>query len=231
MKTNASLPIQFKSFDDSKENKGSFTGYVSVFENVDFGGDIVDSSAFDAEIADNPSKIYPLLHGHYSDNVVGGFTITKDNYGLLMDGFFNLEVQQGKEDYSNAKAGVLTGFSIGYRVKKYENNDDGTRRLLEIKLYEGSIVTFPMNDEARLTGIKQLPQNEREFEYALREVGFSKNKAKAITCHGFKYAELGEDQVKSSADECDAQNNEQLANELQGIKQTLEGILEKWQKF
>lgn len=182
-KKQQSLFMEFKSIDDAN---GEFQGYVSVFNNVDFGGDVVAESAFDAEIANNPNKLYPLLHSHDSRRPCGGFKILKDNYGLKMNGFFDLNVKDGAECYSLAKKGVMTGFSIGYSVKEIELQDDGTRVLKEINLYEGSIVVFPMNDAARLTGIKQLPETERDFEAFLRDAGYSRSKAKAITGHGFK---------------------------------------------
>ena len=48
--------------------------------------------------------------------------------------------------------------SIGYDPvqKSYETDKDGqtTRRLKEVALWEGSLVTFPMNPKARVTGVK-----------------------------------------------------------------------------
>ena len=37
---------ELKAYSSDEENKGEFTGYASVFGNVDLGGDIVERGAF-----------------------------------------------------------------------------------------------------------------------------------------------------------------------------------------
>ena len=69
------------------------------------------------------------------------------------------------------------------------DGEDGgpTRILTEIKLWEVSIVTFPANDEALISSIKQLtPEQWRDLEALLRDAkGLSRADAvKAIS--GFK---------------------------------------------
>jgi phage head maturation protease len=47
-------------------------------------------------------------------------------------------------------AGALDGLSIGFRTTKAEPLPGGGRRLVELELWEVSLVTFPMLPEARL---------------------------------------------------------------------------------
>jgi HK97 family phage prohead protease len=58
----------------------------------------------------------------------------------------------GREAHIDLKAGALDGLSIGYRVKS--DAYDGRRRarlLKDLDLLEVSLVSFPMNDAARVT--------------------------------------------------------------------------------
>ena len=51
------------------------------------------------------------------------------------------------------KRGIVKGMSIGYdSIKKSFDKD--VRDLQEVKLYEGSIVPWPMNDLAQVTDVK-----------------------------------------------------------------------------
>jgi hypothetical protein len=74
-------------------------------------------------------------------------------------GELNLEVSRGREVYSLAKQGAVTGLSIGYQAVKYELREDAgqmwpTRLLKEVKLFEYSLTPVPMNEEARITRVK-----------------------------------------------------------------------------
>jgi hypothetical protein len=88
------------------------------------------------------------------------------------------------------KAKVISGMSIGFETIGEEwDKDNRLRRLTKLNLWEGSIVTFPANEAAQVDAVKsiltqgELP-TEREFEDFLREAGFSKTQAAAITNHG-----------------------------------------------
>ena len=47
-------------------------------------------------------------------------------------------------------AGAIDGLSIGYRTVRAERDGKGQRRLAELELWEVSLVTFPMLQEARV---------------------------------------------------------------------------------
>ena len=169
----------------TNDDSGQFEAYLSVFDNVDFGNDKVVKGAF-AESLAGSGRMFPLLDQHDSRHVIGGFTAMEDNIGLKISGEFNLDTQQGREGYSNAKKGYLTGFSMGYRVKDYRYEDD-IRVLEKVDLMEGSLVTFPMNDKARLVAIKSTDDiTERNIERVLRDAGLSRKDAKAIVSGGVK---------------------------------------------
>ena len=67
-----------------------------------------------------------------------------------------LDVARAKEAYALLKEGVLSGLSIGYSPRRYRMDPDtGVRLLAELDLWEVSLVTFPANDAAQVSVVKQ----------------------------------------------------------------------------
>ena len=142
---------------------GEFQGYVSTFGNVDEGGDIVVQGAFTKTLEEN--KAFPLLWAHDPSKpatVVGSFHGAEDIHGLLINGNF-LPDPDSQNVRMKVKAlvdrGVKFGLSIGYKALKFGNdrlNGSVVRRLDELKLYEGSLALFPMNEMALLTEVKAI---------------------------------------------------------------------------
>lgn len=57
------------------------------------------------------------------------------------------------------KMGALDSMSIGYIPTKYDiDNESGVRSLTEVKLYEVSVVPFPMNEQAKITAVKSIEE-------------------------------------------------------------------------
>lgn len=152
---------------------GTFEGYVSVYDVVDAGNDLVEKGAFSKTIAENGSQV-PLLWQHNPDEPIGTLELEDDDKGLKVKGSLVLDVERARDAYALLKAGVVRGMSIGYKAvtKKIE---EGVRHLKEIRLYEGSLVTFPMNPLAQVTAVKAEEKTddfdttlERYRTYALR---------------------------------------------------------------
>jgi hypothetical protein len=84
--------------------------------------------------------------------------------------------------------------SIGYMLDDYEyDKEKGIWLLKAIDLWEVSLVTFPANDEARISDVKSLLARGEtpppsKVERALREVGFSGSQAKAFMAKGYSAA-------------------------------------------
>jgi hypothetical protein len=149
-----SFQFELKSLDEA----GKFSGYLAVFGNVDAGGDRIEKGAFSRTL--NTKNRFSLLWQHRMDKPIGGFTGKEDEHGLLIDGELNLGVQQAQEAYALLKKRDIDGLSIGYDAVKYDmeasTGENRIRVLKEIKLYEGSLVTFPMNESAVVTDVKSL---------------------------------------------------------------------------
>jgi len=183
------LPFEVKSVDA----EGKFSGYLAVFGNLDSYGDKIRKGAFKATLKEHAAKgrKVVILWQHRWDQPLGVFDVLReDDVGLYVEGQLLVgDVRQAGEAHALMKAGAITGMSIGFESVAYKIDKDGNRELTEIKLWEGSIVTFPANDEARIDAVKSaleagtLPSLP-DFEKFLREAGFSKTQAAAIASGG-----------------------------------------------
>lgn len=145
-----SFAFEIKSIDD----QGKFTGIASVYGNVDLGGDLVQKGAFTKTLAERGTEV-PILWQHKTAEPIGLGTLTDGPDGLMIEGQLCLDTVRGKEAYALMKAKIIKGFSIGYDTIK-QKFEKGVRNLLELKLWEVSCVTFPMNEEALLTSVKSI---------------------------------------------------------------------------
>lgn len=179
--------LEVKGVSDS----GVFEGYASTFGERDLGGDIVVAGAFTKSLKARGAKGIRMFADHDSTKRIGVWTdVSEDQTGLYVKGQLLTEKQIGREAYIDLKNGALDGMSIGFRVKS--DSYDGRRKarmLKEVDLLEISLVSFPMNESARVTAVKSI-KTIREFEDFLRDVGgYSHAAAKAIAASGFKAAE------------------------------------------
>ena len=90
--------------------------------------------------------------------------VREDACGLYVKGRLLADVAQGREALALVEAGAIDGLSIGYRTKR-AIKDGGARRLLEVELWEVSLVTFPMLPEARVAAKGDAP-----FDRDMREM-------------------------------------------------------------
>jgi HK97 family phage prohead protease len=174
--------------------EGQLEGYASTFNNKDRGDDIVEPGAFTKTIAaaEKKGRLPKMLDHHNLREPVGAWDFFKeDRKGLFAQGHLVLAVQRAKELHALLQEKVMDGLSIGFKAVKFMIDEkSGVRRLMEVDLFEVSIVTLGMNPKALVTGVKGyegMIENVREFESFLREVGgFSRKEAKLLTGHGFK---------------------------------------------
>lgn len=147
---------------DTDPNFGVIEGYASTFGNVDLGLDIVDKGAFKKTLRDNGGKVAILADHNPTEQIGWNEKGEEDDTGLFVVGKLNLVVQKAKERYALAKQafdiGAPAGLSIGYTTIKGEPDTENPRirRLKELKLWEYSLVTFPMNTSAMLTAAKSM---------------------------------------------------------------------------
>ncbi len=135
---------------------GVFEGYASVFGREDQGRDVVMPGAFRRALARRGAAGIRMLWHHDPREPIGVWTaIEEDARGLLARGRLVLEVGRGREALALIRAGAVDGLSIGFRtVRSRTEARTGVRQLLELDLWEISLVTFPMNDAARISEAK-----------------------------------------------------------------------------
>jgi HK97 family phage prohead protease len=158
------------------DEKGTFTGYGSIFGNEDQGSDIMQKGAFTKSLTKRPAQKVKLLYQHKTDEPIGIFEdMYEDAKGLFVKGKLAMGTQKGREAYELLKMGALDGMSIGFRAdpekQGYNESKRGTRTLKEVDLMEISLVTFPMNESALIETVKGNAKNIREWEKILREAG------------------------------------------------------------
>ena len=176
----------------SLDEEGVFEGYASTFGNKDQGGDIVMPGAFARSLKARGVKGVKMLADHDPRQRIGVWTdIVEDADGLKVKGRLLTEKANAREALVDLRAGALDGLSIGGRTTS--DSHDGRKRARMIKefdLYEISLVSFPMNEAARVTSVKAAARiaTIREFEDFLRdEGGFSHAAAKSIAAGGWKH--------------------------------------------
>jgi len=189
--------FEFREVKLSDDAPGLFSGYGSIFGNVDEVNDIVAPGAFAKSLKqwsaiDRP---VPILWQHRSGEPIGVYTkIVEDDKGLRIEGRLLVDdVLKARETYALMKIGAVSGLSIGYFVVKSEFNEKtNVRTLVELDLVEISLVTFPANEDARVDAVKfklahgGLPTLP-EFEKVLREAGFSKTQAAVVANRGLTH--------------------------------------------
>lgn len=160
------------------QDAGSFEGYASTYGNTDAGGDIVAPGAFADSLQGRTSKVKMLLN-HNRDEVIGVWKgMQSDNIGLKVEGQLLLTTTRGKDVYEQIKAGALDSLSIGYRVLEDAwDRVTEVRTIVKASLMEVSVVTFPMNELAGITGVKSMAEEINELttlpdmERFLRDAG------------------------------------------------------------
>ena len=134
------------------EEDGTFSGFLSVYDVVDAYGDIVERGAFAQTLKANGGSV-PLLWQHDVRSPIGTLELLDTDDALEAKGRLVLSVAKAREAYSLLKANVVRGLSIGFRSVT-EEYVGAKRKLKEIRLYEGSLVTFPANPLALVNAVK-----------------------------------------------------------------------------
>lgn len=152
-----SLPIE-AGLKDLDAKQGIITGYWASYNVEDEIGDIIAPGAFAKTIAEwGPSGVKPrikYLYMHDPFQALGKPSVLReDDFGL----YYEAKVVQttwGRDVLLLYEEGIINEHSIGFRTIKSEVVGNDGRRLLEIRLYEGSAVLWGMNPNTPTTGMK-----------------------------------------------------------------------------
>lgn len=123
-----------------------FAGYAALFDIRDADRDVIRKGAFERTLAGRASKV-PVLWQHRPGRQIGtAELIAEDTRGLRIVGRIDADTDRAA---AALKQGEVTGLSFGYRARTARHSDQG-RELLEIDLFEVSLVTHPLQHGARV---------------------------------------------------------------------------------
>ena len=123
-----------------------FAGYAALFDVPDGISDTIVAGAFARTLRQRDGPI-PLYWQHNPDQQIGVVEkISEDDRGLAV--VARIDNPEGRA----AKAlttRTVEGLSFGYRATGYTQTDSG-RQLTDIDLFEVSLVTHPLQPQARV---------------------------------------------------------------------------------
>ena len=142
-----------------------FAGYASLFNRRDRSGDIVEPGAFAETLKRSGAQGVRMLFQHDPAEPVGTWLeLRETRHGLYVEGRLDRNVQRGRELASLIESRGLDGLSIGFRtVRARADRAARARRLVQVELWEISLVSFPMQDGARVSAMARRAAAERLF--------------------------------------------------------------------
>ncbi len=188
--------------EDQDDGFFRFEGLASTFGNIDLTDDIIEKGAFIESLAQLLPKV---LWQHYSDEPIGMPEIIAENEeGLFLRAKLPIEdtLVSGRV-MPQVKVGSIDSMSIGFNIPAggSETREDGIRVIRKINLKEVSLVTFPANPEARVSGFKSKKDqiiycieqvkgmSVRDIEKALRESELFSKEAATFLAGNLKQSE------------------------------------------
>lgn len=148
---------------------GIITGYFSTFGVTDLDGDIMEKGCFRKSIAErgpNGKNEIKFLWQHDSWKPLGPINVLKeDNTGLYFEAKIS-DTTYGTDALKLYRDGVINQHSIGFQTIKSieEQVDEETEitRITEVKLWEGSAVTWGANPNTPFNGFKSFTNEQKE---------------------------------------------------------------------
>jgi HK97 family phage prohead protease len=166
--------IEYRAADaDVKDADGVVAGYLSANWVVDSYGTAFAPSAWEKSVRERGHKLF-LLYQHFPDWAIGKLSnVETDDIGLKHESAIVDDGAEGTVALKRLRAGIPFGHSVGFRTiyerpakdddpliftenspKWAVNARDEVWVIEEAKLYEGSVVTFPANDLAIITSVR-----------------------------------------------------------------------------
>lgn len=183
------IPLELKETNPD----GSFKGYGAIFGNLDDGGDVIAAGAFKKFKKTKDGQIR-IMQDH--EKLLGKASVEQDDKGLRVIGQINMDLSYAADTYTLMKDGSMDALSVGFNIlpkgSTLEEDDSApfgyVRTITKAELWEVSVVPFGMNPKARIQAVKAAVACDdiREFEFNLRQLGYSRREAKAISSGGFK---------------------------------------------
>jgi uncharacterized protein len=123
-----------------------FAGYAALFDIADAGRDTIRPGAFARTLAARNTPL-PLYWQHRPDQAIGVIEhAAEDARGLRVIARIDRLASRAAQLLA---AGQVNGLSFGFRTRAARQSEAG-RELLEVELFEVSLVTHPLHPLARV---------------------------------------------------------------------------------
>ena len=130
-------------------NGNRIRGYACAFGSIDLGRDRILRGAFAASLLARPASAVRMLYQHDPARPLGRWTrMVEDAHGLWVEGVL-ADAASAQDVARLVAARALDGLSIGFRTLAARRRA-GIRTITRVDLHEVSVVTFPMNRDARI---------------------------------------------------------------------------------
>lgn len=186
-------------------NKNTVEGYLSSWDMVDSDGDMLMRGAFQKSIQERGpeskgNRKIAFLRGHNVNTPVGKFLeLYEDEKGLKYVAEMSKSTL-GRDTLILMQEGILNEHSIGYlRVRDKETQNGQYNEIKEVRLMEGSVLTFGANSETPVTQIKGLSKEDAAEKLGDRMHKIAKmvRKGEGLTDETFTLLEIELLQIKS----------------------------------
>ena len=178
MKSNTYQTKGASEIKDISSDKRQVAVYLAKFDNIDSDNDMIKKGAFSKSILErgpeSPSnRKIAFLRWHDWEKPIGKFlSLQEDDYGLFAVSQLGTS-QLGEDAFRDYTDGIIREHSIGFQYiqDKMRWIDDvtlpsqGYYQISELKLYEGSAVTFGANSE---TNVVDVMKSEDKIDKAVK---------------------------------------------------------------
>lgn len=177
-----------------------FSGYASVFNNVDVDGDTIEQGAFMDTL---DMRDWPVLMrwNHFGPVIGKWLSIAEDDRGLFVKGELTPGHTTARNVAASMRHGAVGGLSIGFRIRDAEQQGD-VQVIRSIDLIEISVVENPANRAATINEVKSIidkADSLKECERILRDVGGFSNSSAAAFISKIKTVCLGDQGASNPA--------------------------------
>ena len=159
---------------DMDNDKREVAVYLSKFDNMDSDMDIIRKGAFKKSIKElgpdskSNRKIQFLRYHDWEKQIGKWITLEEDDKGLFAVGKLGTS-SIGEDAWKDYQEGIIREHSIGFQyidskikwIKDESLETEGYFEVKEVKLFEGSAVTFGSND---LTNVIDIIKSENKME-------------------------------------------------------------------
>jgi HK97 family phage prohead protease len=157
--------------------------YLAKFDNIDSDNDMIKKGAFTKSLQErgvNSSgnrKIAFLRHHDWTWQIGKFLELTEDDYGLFAVGQLGNSTK-GEDAFKDYEDGIIREHSIGFQyiadktkwIPDVTIEAGGYFMINEVKLYEGSAVTFGANDLTNVVGVIKGEQKTAKIEQITNEL-------------------------------------------------------------